>query len=203
MSLSLHGGDTMRRDRDDTDLLARELLAIGTSQIPDQTEIDAVRRQLDAVRDVLRFDAQHAPSEAAIRRAEAIFQPRVAPASIPILERLKAALVFDSRSARPGLGFRGGPAATLLRYEVGDLLIDLAVSEAGDIERRRYSITGQIDGAPDEPITIELRTPDGAVVAVADQAALGSFTLEVDLGTYELVARFGGIELTVPAISIG
>lgn len=191
-----------RRDHDDTDLLARELLAVESDQPPDQAAIDAVRRQLDAVRDVLRCDARDAPGDAAIRRAEGIFQRRAAPASLPIRERLRAALVFDSRTARPGFGFRGGVAATLRRYEVGDLLIDLEVSAVDDAETGRYSVTGQIDGAPDEPISVELRTPDGAVVATSDQDAHGSFELEAAAGTYELVTRFGTTELTVPDISI-
>jgi len=193
----------MRRDSEVTELLARELLAVGSSETPEQSQVDAVRRQLDAVRDVLRFDAANAPSEAAVRRAHAIFAPRPAAASVPVIDRLRAVLAFDGRTAQPGLGFRGVAATSLLRYEAGDLLIDLAVGVDDDADNDRYSLTGQIDGAPDDLIAIDLRAADGVVVATASQAAHESFSLTVAPGVYDLVARFGTTELVVPDIRIG
>lgn len=192
----------MRLDPEDTELLARELLAVGSSETPEQSQVDAVRRQLDAVRDILRFDATNAPSEAAVRRAHAVFQPRPAAAPVPILDRLRAVLSFDGRTAQPGLGFRGA-ATSLLRYEAGDLLIDLAIGVDDDAKRDRYSLTGQIDGAPGDLIAIDLRADDGVVVATASQAAFESFSMTVAPGVYDLVARIGTTELVVPGIRIG
>lgn len=193
----------MRLDPEDTELLARELLAVGSSETPEQSQVDAVRRQLDAVRDILRFDAANAPSEAAVRRAHAVFQPRPAAAPVPILDRLRAVLAFDGRNAQPGLGFRGAAATSLLRYEAGDLLIDLAIGVDDDANGDRYSLTGQIDGAPGDLIAVDLRADDGTVVATASQAAFESFSMTVAPGVYDLVARIGTTELVVPGIRIG
>ena len=193
----------MRPDPEETELLARELLALGSTESLEQTQIDGVRRQLDAVRDVLRFDAANAPSEAAVRRAHAIFRPRAAVAPAPVLDRLRAALTFDGRSVRPGFGFRGAAATTLLRYEAGDLLIDLVIAVDDEAAGDRFTFTGQIDGAPDELIVIDLRADDGIVVATTTQAALESFSVTVAPGDYDLVARFGTTELVIPGIRIG
>ena len=198
----------MRRKRDDTELWVRELLAVDSSRASDQTSIDVVRRQLDAVRSVLRFDAEMTPSDPAIRRANAIFQPRVASAPVTAMQRLRARLTFDSRTAQPGLGFRGGASATLLRYEVDGILIDLEIGTRGEIGQDRVSLTGQIDGAPDETaeaveaVEIELRGAGDEVLARTTQDAFGAFTLTVDAGDYDVVARFGTTEITIPDVPI-
>ena len=189
-------------DDDETNQLARELLAVSSNADPDPEMLASVRRQLDAVRDVLRFDASNAPSSAALRRAEAIFPPSPAESGQPTTERLRAVLTFDSRTVRPGFGFRGGAAATMLRYEVGDLLIDLEVRPSALTDLDRVDVTGQIDGGPSGPIWVELRTPGGDVAAAGAQDELGTFKLTVPPGAYNLVARVGTLEVSVFGIGI-
>ena len=193
----------MSADLNDTEWLARELLAVSTTDTPDAATVAAVRQQLDAVRIVLRYDAGNAPSQSVLRRAEAIFQPVPMRRAQPVIERLHAAVTFDSRVARPGFGFRGGNAATMVRYEVGDVLLDIEIRPSDSSRSPRFDITGQLDGAPDGPITVELRTPDGDIVAETVQDEFGSFTFSVSPATYDLVARFGSTELTVPALVVG
>lgn len=193
---------TRNPDDDETERLARELLAVSSNADPDPETLAAVRRQLDAVRDVLRSDAANAPSAAALRRAEAIFRPSPAPMGRPITERLRAVLTFDSRTVRPGFGFRGGATATMLRYEVGDLLIDLEVRPSTATDLDLVDVTGQIDGAPSGPIWVELRTSGGEVVAAGAQDELGAFKLTVPPGAYNLVARVGGLEVSVFGIGV-
>jgi len=189
-----------RMPDDETERLARELLAVSSD--PDPETLASIRRQLDAVRDVLRFDAANAPSAASLRRAEAIFRPPPARSRQLVTERLRAVLTFDSRIVRPGFGFRGGAFTTMLRYEVGDLLIDLEVRPSAATDLDHVDITGQIDGAPSGPIWVELRTSGGDVAAAGAQDELGAFKLTVPPGAYNLVARVGALEVSVFGIGV-
>ncbi len=124
-----------------------------------------------------------------------------------VLQRVAAALRFDSRSAHaPAAGMRGSLAETRhLLFSAKGRDIDLRVVAAGS----GFELSGQILG-PDEggrvALAAHLRTssrpPPPTRHAAIDP--LGEFHLDdIDEGTYVLTLQLGSEEIVLPPIEMG
>lgn len=148
---------------------------------------------------IARFDPAPALTLAGIARA--------------VVQRIEAALTFDSWAAGPlAAGVRSAASETRhLLYSAQGRDIDVRIAPAANY----FAVTGQILG-PDESGTIELASagPDIEVSAGAASAtmgtkvttldALGEFRLEgIPGGSYILTLRLGDDEIVLPPIELG
>ena len=123
-----------------------------------------------------------------------------------ILNRLNAALTFDSWSAGSlAFGVRGVPSDVRhLLFAVEGRDIDVRIAPAAG----NFRITGQILG-PDESGTVELTSVNeddrpAARVQAAKLDAMGEFRLDdVRKGAYMLTVRLGDDEIVLPPIDVG
>jgi len=123
-----------------------------------------------------------------------------------ILQRVEAALTFDSWATGPlALGVRGVPSDTRhLLFTAMGRDIDVRITPAAG----HFALTGQILG-PDESGVVELAAASGggaerASAQVTALDAMGEFRLDgVREGTYVLTLRLGEDELVLPSINVG
>jgi hypothetical protein len=127
-----------------------------------------------------------------------------APAAPGLLQRVMAALAFDSAAA-PALaqGVRsGGPASRQLLFTAQghdvDLRITAAVPGAGDW----WLLAGQVLG-PQSQGQVSLADATGAVVTQCALSDMGEFRLAaVSRGRYTLNIRLGTVEVVLPELSV-
>ena len=151
-------------------------------------------------------DAPPALIRAAIGQWDAAQPSSLQIAAKAILNRVVAALTFDSWAAGSlAFGVRAVPSdARHLLFTAKGRDIDIRITPAAG----QFAVTGQILG-PDESGVVELvRAPsddDGAASAqVAALDAMGEFRLEgVRRGTYVLTLRLGEDEIVLPPIDVG
>lgn len=152
-----------------------------------------------------RLVAQMATSRAELRAAR---EDRASlwPSGVrQILQRVAAALRFDSRGGRPAPGMRGGLDETRhLLYSAKGRDIDLRVVAADG----GFALSGQVLG-PDEGGRVALAAhlrpggPPPAATRHASIDALGEFHLEsIDRGTYVLTLQLGQDEIVLPPIEM-
>lgn len=148
---------------------------------------------------LMRADQAFAPPPALIRRAVAIFQPRTDSAAPSLLQRLVAALQFDSAQHLPALGLRAAsPTPRQLLYSAGDYDLDLRLTPHDD----GWTLSGQVLGH---------RVPVGHVVVQgelaqvqAPLAAPGEFVLPpIPAGAYTLIVSLRNDEITVESLKVG
>jgi len=151
-------------------------------------------------------DAPPALVRAAIDQWEAAQPSSLQAAARAILNRVAAALTFDSWAA--------GPLASGVRAVPSDTRHLLFTAEGRDIDVRiapmggQFAVTGQILG-PDESGMVELAHASGDDDAAASARAtaldaMGEFRLEgVRRGAYVLTLRLGEDEIVLPRIDVG
>jgi hypothetical protein len=122
------------------------------------------------------------------------------------MQRVAAALRFDSRAVRPeasGMRARGADTRHLL-FGAKGRDIDLRITPSADT----FALTGQVLG-PDERGSVHLATClRGSARSQSWQAAtlddLGEFHIDALVpGTYELTLQLGGEEIVLPPIDVG
>jgi len=157
-------------------------------------ELESLRRLLETMRTDQSEDAPPAAIAAALR----LFRPPVKPERPGVLQRLVAALRFDSRQQPLALGMRSGQTAGRhLLYSAGDFDLDIRLTQRSG----RWSLAGQVMGqvAGGE---VEL---EGAGAVVRDMVTeLGEFSLfPVPAGRYTLRLRLDAVEIEVAELEIG
>ena len=142
---------------------------------------------VDAPRDVLAY-------------AINIFNQRNVDRKPSLVQRIVAALSFDSFDRAPAFGVRSGEAAARqLVYSAGESDLDLRIEQQ---ERDRWTIAGQILGEQCAGGEIKLTGKNESASALLNDQC--EFTLPaVPAGNYELVLRLADVEIEVPRIEVG
>lgn len=160
---------------------------------------------LERLLGIMRSDTAVDPPPAVTARALRIFQPRSQaarmPASPPLLQRIVAALQFDSGQLSPALGLRSGSAAPRqLLFSAGDYDLDLRLTPAENEDR--WVLSGQVLGgdAPAGHVVLQGATD----TAQTPLAAPGEFVLPpIAAGDYTLVVHLTDYEIAVDSLQVG
>ena len=155
--------------------------------------------QIERLFGLLQSDTTVDPPAAVINRAVRIFRPRQAEVTPPLLQRIVAALQFDSLQLAPSMGLRSGAGTPRqLLFSAGDYDLDLRLTPHQDA----WLLSGQILG---EEIAAGQVVLQGAKVGVqAPLLAPGEFVLPpVPKGDYTLVVQMTGYEIAVDALQVG
>lgn len=117
-----------------------------------------------------------------------------------LVQRIVAALTFDSFDRAPAFGVRSGATTSRqMIYTAGENDIDLRVNED---ENHRWIVAGQILGESCAGGEITLHGPQVSESAYLNEQC--AFTLQpVPAGNYELVLRLANVEVEVPRLKIG
>jgi len=142
---------------------------------------------VDAPRDVLAY-------------AINIYNQRSVERTPSLVQRIVAALSFDSFDRAPAFGIRSGQtAARQLVYSAGERDLDLRIEQQ---EQQRWAIAGQILGEQCLGGEVELRGANESASALLNEEC--EFRLPaVPAGQYELILRLAEVEIEVPRIEIG
>jgi hypothetical protein len=144
--------------------------------------------------------------EHVIQRAFAAWQPRraAAPAAPSLLQRVVAALTFDSAGASPlafGMRSAGGTTRQLLFSAEGHD-IDLRISPDADPPSGHWLLSGQVLG-PDSQGHVTLTDTLGQEAAQSALNEWGEFKLpQVAGGEYTVTVRLGEREIVLPAVLV-
>jgi hypothetical protein len=155
--------------------------------------------QIERLFGLLQSDTTVDPPPAVINRAVRIFRPRQAEVTPPLLQRIVAALQFDSLQLAPAMGLRSGAATPRqLLFSAGDYDLDLRLTPHQDA----WLLSGQILG---EEIAAGQVVLQGATAGVqAPLLAPGEFVLPpVPKGDYTLVVQMTDYEIAVDALQVG
>lgn len=158
-------------------------------------EAARIREMLAAMRADVSVDAP----PAVIARAVSLFRPRTVEPAPSLLQRLVAALTFESTPLTPAFGLRSAESTVRqLIFAAGDYDIDLRVTPAA----AGWQLAGQVLG-PDAGSGVATLVIDGATVtAPLDTDA--SFTFpSLPAGQGALTLRCADVELIVEALPIG
>lgn len=146
--------------------------------------------------------------EPVIQRALALFQrQRTVHVAPGLLQRLVAALTFDSGTASPlsfGMRSAGGATRQML-FSAGGHDVDLRISPADEsrgVANTQWVLAGQVLGPEAGGMVI---VADGIGVEIASVALseLGEFRLpEVSPGDYTLTLKLGEITIVLPAVRV-
>jgi anti-sigma factor RsiW len=179
------------------------------------------RRTVDAFRRVAAIAASDnsvAPSADAVLRAKAVFDAAALRAGRPAgwwvaLERVVAALCFDSRVQPVAVRYADAGARIQLAFESDRAEIDLQAERlaaepgAGAIApaasgAARWRLTGQIAGERLGSCRVVLLDADGAAVDETMTDERGMFIFDVESGRYELGFAVDGGLLVAPALEL-
>lgn len=162
-----------------------------------------------SVRDVVIADAAIAVSPTTLTRIKNLMPatpatPSIGQAITGVIRRIMADLVVDGRHPLAAAGLRGGGDGYNLVYSVGETDIDLRC-EPADVERDRWSITGQVSlsGEPREAVIAFIPISHDGEPALTDLDEFGMFALSVNAGTYNLIVRRAEEEIILPAVDVG
>jgi hypothetical protein len=169
--------------------------------IATDAELRRLQRLVEFVGRTLREDDSVAPPADVVARAKALFQQmRPAPAGavrsrvqewLEALDRVVAALTFDSRARAALAGFRGTAELVRLSFESDLAEIDLELNPREEGGEMRMSIIGQIsstDEAGGSPVVLtETGTHRAVAQTVCDQGGL--FEVTIERGRYDLHVR--------------
>ncbi len=125
-----------------------------------------------------------------------------------LVQRIAAALSFDSWAVQPALALRSAmPAARHLLFTAQGRDVDLRVSATDPANRppTRFAIAGQVLG-PGLGGTVSLARADSAPGATAVEVALDDFgefqVADLAAGTYVMTVRIGDDEIVLPPIDV-
>jgi hypothetical protein len=154
------------------------------------------------------------PPDGVRNRARGIFRRRFSEPAPPVLARVRAALIFDSR--RPGIALVGVRSAAVLEgpwqllYRGGDVDVDLLVRPNQD--GRTLNVRGQAMSLVSESVGVGVveakpsgqpRRQHGAAREAARSAveASGEFALSnLTRGRYDVLLRFGAHEIELSGV---
>ncbi len=157
--------------------------------------------QVERLFGLMQSDTSVDPPPAVINRAVRLFRPRQAEVTPPLLQRIVAALQFDSLQLAPATGLRSGAAAPRqLLFSAGDYDLDLRLTPTEQTDG--WLLTGQVLGSdtPTGRVTVEGATG----VVETSLSLLGEFVLPpVTAGNYTLVVQLADAKITVDTIQVG
>ena len=157
--------------------------------------------QVERLFGLMQSDTSVDPPPAVINRAVRLFRPRQAEVTPPLLQRIVAALQFDSLQLAPATGLRSGAAAPRqLLFSAGDYDLDLRLAPTEQTDG--WLLTGQVLGSdtPTGRVTVEGATG----VVETSLSMLGEFVLPpVTAGNYTLVVQLADAKITVDTIQVG
>jgi hypothetical protein len=155
--------------------------------------------ELERVVHLMRADESFDAPPELLARAVNLFRPRAVAHQAPsFVERIVAALSFDSLQMRPAYGVRSGQAAARqLLYSAGENDIDLRVAPSGE----EWVVSGQVLGTDCAGGEIELKGALGEARAALNEQC--EFRLPpVPSGTYSLRLRLTNTEVEVPELQL-
>jgi len=171
---------------------------------------------IGGVRDAFMAGDLVEPPDWVRRRARQLFQRRGSSNAANLVERVRAALIFDSR--QPGLVPAGVRASTIaegpwqLLYRGGDVDIDLLVRPSKDgrtmsVRGQALSVRGQhIDAGVVEALPSDNLSPlhSGArASARSELEPTGEFALSnLERGRYDVLVRFGAREIELSGVEL-
>jgi hypothetical protein len=161
---------------------------------------DAKLTELRRVVGLMRADESMDAPQELLASAVNMFRARraAAPTKPSLVERIVAALSFDSLQMRPAYGVRSGqPAARQLLYSAGESDIDLRVAPSGD----DWVVSGQVLGADCAGGEVELKGASGAARVTLNEQCEFRFPPRPS-GTYSLRLRLGNTEVEVPELEL-
>ena len=155
-------------------------------------------KELENVIGLMRTDKAEDASPELLASAVNLFRSRVAPQKPTLVERIVAALSFDSFQMSPVYGVRSGQAAARqLLYTAGENDLDLRIAPSGD----RWVVSGQVLGAECSGGQIELEGSYGAERAELNEQC--EFRLPaVPSGSYRLRLRLTNQEIEIPQLEL-
>ena len=157
--------------------------------------------QVERLFGLMQSDTSVDPPPAVINRAVRLFRPRQAEVTPPLLQRIVAALQFDSLQLAPATWLRSGAAAPRqLLFSAGDYDLDLRLAPTEQTDG--WLLTGQVLGSdtPTGRVTVEGATG----VVETSLSMLGEFVLPpVTAGNYTLVVQLADAKITVDTIQVG
>jgi hypothetical protein len=148
---------------------------------------------------LMRTDKSVDAPRSAVAAAVNLFRSRAVAEKPALVQRLLAALSFDSLSSAPAFGVRSGApaAARQLLYSAGDNDLDLRVSQSGE----QWTVSGQVLG-PCAGGRAELEGDGGRAAAELNEQC--EFTLSpLPTGSYTLRLRLSDVEIEIPEINLG
>lgn len=155
--------------------------------------------RLESVLGLMRTDeAEDAPPQL-VSRAVNLFRSRATSKAPSLMQRVVAALSFDSFQMSPAYGVRSGQAATArqLLYNAGEYDLDLRITETGE----GWVVSGQVLGEECAGGKVELEGEQSA--AQADLNDQCEFTLPVvPTGSYHLRLRLNDREVEIPQLEL-
>jgi anti-sigma factor RsiW len=156
--------------------------------------------QIERLFGLLQSDTTVDPPPAVINRAVRIFRPRQAEVTPPLLQRIVAALQFDSLQLAPSMGLRSGAATPRqMLFSAGDYDLDLRLTPTEQVER--WVVAGQVLGS--DPISGNVAL-HGPTRYQASLVAPGEFLLPaVAVGDYTLVVQLPHQEIAVESFKVG
>jgi hypothetical protein len=155
--------------------------------------------RLGRVIELLRSDETIDPPRAVLAQALRIFDTRKQSSAPSLLQRVVAALSFDSSmNLAPAFGVRSGQVATRqLIYSAGESDIDLRISAQGD----EWVVAGQLLGRECDGGRVEIEGTSGLAVAGVNE--LCEFTLPpLPPGSYTLRLLFRDAEVEIPNLEL-
>ncbi len=159
--------------------------------------------QVERLFGLMQSDTSVDPPPAVVNRALRIFRPHQAPATPPLLQRIVAALQFDTLQLSPAVGLRSGAEAPRqLLYSAGDYDLDLRLTPTE--QAAQWAIAGQVLGN-------DLALTGGQIVLQGVQqqvttplSTLGEFVLlSIAPGDYSLIVQMSDAEITVETLKVG
>lgn len=155
--------------------------------------------RLESVLGLMRKDETEDAPPQVVSRAINLFRTRAASPKQSLLQRVVAALSFDSLQMSPAYGVRSGQAAAArqLLYNAGDYDLDLRINETNE----GWVVSGQVLGEECAGGQIELE--GGESVLKADLNDQCEFQLPaVPTGSYQLRLRLKDREVEIPQLEL-
>ncbi len=169
------------------------------SHLEDCSRCAAKLEKLESVIGLMRRDEALDAPPALVSNVINLFRARKASKEPSLVQRIVAALSFDSLQMSPAYGVRSGSASTArqLLFSAGDYDLDLRVAQSGEA----WSVSGQILGKECAGGHIELEGE--AAVKRAELNEQCEFTLTaLPAGSYKLRLRLPDLEVEIPKLEL-
>jgi len=147
---------------------------------------------------LIRSDTALDPPPAVSARALRIFRPHSAPEAPSLLQRIVAALQFDSAQLSPALSLRAVATPRQLLYSAGAYDLDLRLTPKQDA----WLLSGQVLGDDVNTGQVVLQGATDTVQTLL--SPLGEFVLPpIPAGDYTLVVNLATYEIAVEPLQVG
>jgi anti-sigma factor RsiW len=155
--------------------------------------------RLQRMIELMRSDTTVDPPSQVISRALNIFRPRTAPATPPLLQRLRLVLHFTNAQLSPAFGVRSTTSTSRqVWFNVGEYDLDLRITPDEDA----WVISGQVLGGVNTDGYVELQGSKGVGRAQVNEP--GEFVLPpMPAGGYKLVVQLADCEIEIYGFELG